>query len=127
VAIAVRLAERSEAPVHVFTIARVWGTTFGLPSPGLLPTRAEWQAQHEHADAAVRALEARGLRADGRVVGTRAGAKRIVAEAARLGCDAIVMGADPPRSRLVQDFIWSQEPYRVQRRAKIPVYLTVDA
>jgi nucleotide-binding universal stress UspA family protein len=127
VALAARLAERSKAPVHVFTIARVWGTTFGLPSPGLLPTKAEWDTQRDHADAAVRALEARGLRADGRVVGTRAGAKRIVAEAARLGCDAIVMGADPPRSPLVRDFMWSQEPYRVQRRAKVPVYLIVDA
>jgi len=39
--------------------------------------------------------------------------------------DAIVMAADPPRGRLVADFLWSQEPYRVRRRAKIPVYLVL--
>jgi hypothetical protein len=33
------------------------------------------------------------------------------------------MGADPPRGRLLADFIWSQEPYRVRRRADVPVYL----
>jgi hypothetical protein len=33
------------------------------------------------------------------------------------------MAADPPRGRLVADFMRSQEPYRVRRRAKIPVYL----
>lgn len=124
---AARLASDAGAPVHVFTIARVWGTTFGLPSPGLLPTKAEWDTQRERADAAVRELEEQGVQADGRVAGTRAGAKRIVAEARRLGCDAIVMGADPPRGRLLADFMWSQEPYRVRRRSHVPVYLIVDS
>ena len=27
--LAARIARRSGAPVHVFTIARIWGTTFG--------------------------------------------------------------------------------------------------
>jgi len=56
------------------------------------------------------------------VIGTRRAAKRILAEAARFGADAIVMGADPKRV-LVGDFLWSQEPYRVARRARVPVYL----
>ena len=59
------------------------------------------------------------------MLGTRKATKRIVGEAERLGCDAIVMAADPPRGRLVADFLWSQEPYRVRRRAKIPVYLVL--
>jgi nucleotide-binding universal stress UspA family protein len=125
--LAARIAKRSGAPVHVFTIARIWGTSFGFPSPGLMPTKHEWDEAREVAAKAVKRLEKKGIQADGRVVGTRAGAKRIVKEAKRLGCDAIVMGADPPRSWLVSDMMWSQEPYRVRRRADLPVYLVVDS
>ena len=72
-------------------------------------------------------LRRKGIEADARVIGTRAAAKRIVQEARRLGCDAIVMGADPPRKAFVRDFSWSQEPYRVRSRAgELPVYLVVD-
>jgi hypothetical protein len=38
----------------------------------------------------------------------------------------IVMGADPDRNRFVGNLLWSQEPQRVRRRAKIPVVLVVD-
>jgi nucleotide-binding universal stress UspA family protein len=124
---AARMAREREAPVHVFTIARIWGTSFGFPNPGLMPSKAEWDKQHSIVDKTVARLRRKGVDADGRVVGTRAGAKRIVREARRLHCDAIVMGADAPRSRLLRDFLWSQEPYRVKRRARdIPVYLIVD-
>ena len=125
--LAARIAKRSGAPVHVFTLARIWGTTFGFPNPGLFPSRQEWADQRRNVERAIARLERKGVRADGRVIGTRSGAKRIVAEARRLGCDAIVMGADPPRGRLRADFMWSQEPYRVRRRAPVPVFLVVDS
>jgi len=124
--LAVRLAKRSAAAVHVITIARVHGTALGLPNPGLLPTKAEWEEQRSILSKAVARLKREGIEADGLVLGTRAGAKRIVKEAARLNCDAIVMGADPPRNRVLADFMWSQEPYRVRRRARVPVFLVVD-
>jgi nucleotide-binding universal stress UspA family protein len=124
--LAARIATRSGAPVHVFTIARIWGTTFGFPSPGLYPTKREWDEQRRNAEHAVARLERKGVEADARVVGTRAGAKRIVREAQRRGCDAIVMAADPPRNPVVANFMWSQEPYRVKRRARVPVFLVVD-
>ena len=60
------------------------------------------------------------------MLATRKATKRIVSEAERLGCAVIVMGGDPPRSRFFGDFIWSQEPYRVQRRADRPVYVVTD-
>jgi nucleotide-binding universal stress UspA family protein len=122
---AVDYAARFGAPVHVFSVARVWGTSLGLPNPGLLPTRKEWDEQRKRVTTAVTALRRRGIEADGHVLGTRKATKRIVGEAERLGCDAIVMAADPPRGRLVADFMWSQEPYRVRRRANIPVYLVL--
>jgi nucleotide-binding universal stress UspA family protein len=125
--LAARMAERSNAPVHVFSIARVWGTSFGFPNPGLLPSKQEWDRQRSVVDKAVARLRRKGIDADGRVIGTRAGAKRIVREARRLGCDAIVMGADPPRSWWAADFSWAHEPYRVRRRAgDLPVYLVLD-
>ncbi len=120
---AARLAAPSKAPVHVFSVARVWGTSLGFPNPGLLPTKREWDEQRKLVAAAVKALKRRGVTAEGRVLGTRKATKRIVGEAERLGCDAIVMAADPPRHRLVADLLWSQEPYRVRRRAGVPVYL----
>ena len=103
------------------------GHVVRLPQPGAeARRRREWDQQRHNVEKAIGRLERKGVEADGRVVGTRAGAKRIVQEARRLGCDAIVMGADPPRSSLIRDFIWSQEPYRVRRRARVPVYLVVD-
>jgi nucleotide-binding universal stress UspA family protein len=124
--LAARIAERSNAPVHVFSIARVWGTSFGFPNPGLLPTKKEWDRQYEVVRKAVARLRRKGIEADARVIGTRAAAKRIVQEARRLKCDAIVMGADPAKHTLVRDFHWAQEPQRVKARAgELPVYLVL--
>jgi len=125
--LAARIAKRSGAPVHVFTLARIWGTSLGFPNPGLMPSKREWEQQRRIAAKAVARLERKGVKADARVIGTRSGAKRIVAEATRLGCDAIVMGADPPRNRVVANFMWSQEPYRVRRRAGVPVFLVLES
>ena len=80
---AVRIAGRSQAPVHVFSVARVYGTSFGFPNPGLLPTRHEWAEQRRLVGAAVKALKKHGLEASGHVVGTRKATKRIVQEAER--------------------------------------------
>lgn len=121
-----RLAAPRHAEVTVFSIARVHGTAFGFPSPGLLPTRREWQDQRDLVAAAVKALEKRGLEARGEVVGTRKPTKRICQEAASRDCDVIVMAADPPRNRVAADFMWTQEPYRVRRKAPVPVYLVVE-
>jgi nucleotide-binding universal stress UspA family protein len=123
VARAAELARESGGSVHVFSVARVWGTSFGFPNPGLQPTRQEWKEQRAVIEDAVKALEKRGVDATGHVLGTRRATKRIVGEAERRGCTAIVMAADPPRNRFISDLMWSQEPYRVQRRAKVPVHL----
>ena len=123
---AARLAAPRKAEVHVFSIARVHGTVFGLPSPGLLPTKREWQAQRDLVATAVKALRKRGLKAQGEVIGTRKAASRIAQQAKDLGADAIVMAADPSRNRIVADFMWTQEPQRVVRKARVPVYLVPD-
>ena len=123
---AARLAKEGNASVRVFSIARIWGTSLGLPMPGLLPTKREWDEQRRIVTEAVDALRQRGIEAQGRVVATRKGNKRIVAEAERLGCAAIVMTADRSRNWLVGDLMWTQEPQRVRRRAKLPVHLVEE-
>lgn len=107
----------------MFAITRIYGVGFALPAPGLRPTKKEWQDQRDSVTTAIDLLEKRGIQADGNILGTRKATKRILGEARRLGCEAIVMAADEPRNRLVADLLWSQEPYRVRRRAHIPVYL----
>jgi nucleotide-binding universal stress UspA family protein len=121
-----RLAQPRHAAVDVFSIARVHGTAYGFPSPGLLPSKREWQQQRDLVAAAVKELRRRGFDANGEVVGTRKAAARICRQAEGLGCDVIVMPADPPRNRVAADFMWTQEAYRVRRKAKVPVYLVVE-
>jgi nucleotide-binding universal stress UspA family protein len=120
---AIRFAAGLKAPVRVLAIARVYGIKWAFPNPWLMPSRQEWDGQKALVAQAVKELERHGLKANGHVVGTRKATKSILAEASRQGCDAIVMAADPPRNRFVSDLLWSQEPYRVKRRARLPVYL----
>ncbi len=120
------LARRSGASVHVFSIARVHGTSFGFPSPGLLPTKQEWADRRDIVAKTVKRLQRKGIEADGHVLGTRKATKRICDEANKEGCDAIVMAADRDRNRVVGDLIWSQEPQRVRRKARVPVFLVLE-
>ena len=122
----VELARPEGASVHVFSIARVHGVAFGLQTPGLRPSKAEWAEQRAQVTAAIKALKKKGIEAEGHVLGTRKSTRRILDEAAKERCDAIVMGADPDRMRLISDMLWEQEPQRVRRRAKIPVILVVE-
>jgi nucleotide-binding universal stress UspA family protein len=121
--LAARLAKQGGGKVHVFSVARVWGSGLGLPNPGLLPSKGEWDVQRDVVRAAVEALKQRGIDATGQVLATRKATKRILREAARLDCGAIVMGGDAPRNRVLADLMWSQEPYRVRRKADVPVYI----
>ncbi|MEA2453969.1 MAG: hypothetical protein QOI45_231 [Thermoleophilaceae bacterium] len=109
--------------MHVLAVGRVHGSAFGLPNPGLLPTRHELEQLYKLVDSAIETLERKGVEADGQVLSTRKGAQRIAAEAERRGSQAIVMGADPPRSAFVRNFMWSQEPQRVVRKSAVPVHL----
>jgi nucleotide-binding universal stress UspA family protein len=124
---AIRFAAGLRAPVRVLSVARVYGISFAFPNPWLMPSRQEWREQREIVESAVKALERHGVEATGHVVGTRKATRGILREAARQHCDVIVMAADPPRNRFLADLMWSQESYRVRRRAKVPVYLIVDS
>jgi nucleotide-binding universal stress UspA family protein len=123
VAFAARLANNAGAEIHVVSIARIWGSGFGLPHPGLMPNSREWKAQHDLVAEALAGFRRLGIEATGQVLSSRNAGKRILTEARKRRADAIVMAADGPRHWLINDLIWSQEPYRVRRLAPIPVYL----
>jgi nucleotide-binding universal stress UspA family protein len=120
------LADSEGAQVRVLSIARVHGVAFGLPNPGLMPTKTELAEQREIVASAIKRLKQKGLPAQGHVLGTRKATQRIVAEAAKNECQAIVMAADRDRNRIVADMMWTQEPQRVRRRAKVPVFLVLE-
>jgi nucleotide-binding universal stress UspA family protein len=119
---AMELARPLHADLFVMTVARVWGTSLGFPNPGLQPTRQEWDHQRLNARRAVETFEKAGFEARALVLATRRPRKRFLQEARARGVDAIVMGADDDRG-LIGDFLWSQEPQRVAKRSRIPVYL----
>jgi nucleotide-binding universal stress UspA family protein len=72
----------SGEPVAVLTILKIYGSSFGLPNPGLLPTRREREEQLSIVSRAISELEGRGCTADGQVAATRS-AGRTIAKVAR--------------------------------------------
>ena len=69
-------------PVAVLTILKVYGSTFGLPNPGLMPTRRERDEQYAIVRRAIAGVERRGGTADGQIAATRS-AGRTIAKVAR--------------------------------------------
>ncbi len=114
------------ATVRVFAVARIHGVSFGLQTPGLMPTKQEWAERREIVAKAVKRLKRKGFEAEGEVFATRKATKRICQAATTAGCEAIVMCADSDRNRWVGDFMWTQEPQRVRRKAKLPVVLVSE-
>jgi hypothetical protein len=70
-------------PVAVLAILKVYGSQFGLPNPGLLPTRRERDEAFAVVQSAIAALERRGGTADGQIAATRS-AGRTIAKVARV-------------------------------------------
>ena len=68
--------------IGVVTIARIYGSSLGLPNPGLLPTRKEMNEQKEIVQRAVAAIEKGGSEAWGQVAATRRPSKTIAQAAA---------------------------------------------
>jgi hypothetical protein len=81
---AVRRARELAAgqPVAVLSILKVYGSTFGLPNPGLLPTRRERDEQLKIVNQAISQLERGGCTVDGQIAATRS-AGRMIAKVAR--------------------------------------------
>ena len=64
-------------PVAVVSIARIYGSAFGLPNPGLMPTKEEMAEQRMIVEKAVAAIETGGCEAWGQIACTRRPRKTI--------------------------------------------------
>jgi nucleotide-binding universal stress UspA family protein len=127
VAKAAELARDSGAKVHVLSVARIWGTAFGLQHPGLFPSPRELESQRHIVANAIDALERSKIEATGEILRSRTAAKAIAAKARQRGYLGIVMTADQEPHWFARGFLWSHEPYRVRGLSKLPVHLVVDA
>src|SRR5712692_10061347 len=58
---AIELATPENAKITVLSIARVYGTSLGLPNRGLLPTKQEWDEQRKIVDDAAKILRRKGF------------------------------------------------------------------
>ena len=101
----VRAAELAgSGRVAVVTIAKIYGSSFGLPHPGLLPTRDELAERKGWIDGAISHIEAAGASADGQVAATRRTGKKL-AGIARARRPRIVVIDETPVKRGVRRMI----------------------
>jgi nucleotide-binding universal stress UspA family protein len=82
-------------PVAVLSILKVYGSTFGLPNPGLMPTRREREEQMKVVGKAIAELERRGCTADGQIAATRSAGRTIAKVARSRQVHYVVMDSRP--------------------------------
>lgn len=120
---AVRRARELAAgePVAVLSILKIYGSTFGLPNPGLLPTRRERDEQFANVKRAISQLERSGCTADGQIAATRS-AGRMIAKVARVRQVRYVVMDDSAESgvrRVIEGSVTSTVRRRLAGRADI--------
>ena len=91
-------------PVAIVAIARIYGSSFGLPSPGLMPTRKEMDEQLALVNKAIVRLEKGGVEAWGQVASTRRYAKTIAQVGRARGVShVLVVTPEVPRWRRLME------------------------
>ncbi|MBI2237929.1 MAG: universal stress protein [Actinobacteria bacterium] len=115
----VELAGGGKPRVHVLSIAKIWGTSLGLPHPGLQPSKREVEEQKRIVADAARQLKRLGLEVRTRVIATRKAARTIAEYAEFRRCRSIVI-AEPamPRWRRIVEGSRARE---VASKTSIPV------
>src|SRR5262249_2377437 len=103
-------------PVALRSILKVYGSQFGLPNPGLLPTRRERDEQLAVVRRAINALEQRGCTADGQVAATRSAGRTIAKVARARQVRYVVM--DSPTATGVRKIIEGELTTIVRRRLR---------
>jgi nucleotide-binding universal stress UspA family protein len=82
-------------PVAVLSILKVYGSSFGLPNPGLMPTRRERDEQLKNVKVAISELERGGCTVDGQVAATRSAGRTIAKVARARKVSYVVMDSQP--------------------------------
>jgi hypothetical protein len=113
-------AREESVRVRVVTVARIHGSSFGLQHPGLMPSKKEKDAAQRVVTDAIRALQDKGLKADGEVVITR-NPGRAVASVARAARGARHVVIDEASGGRLSRWSAGLTGRAVRFRAKVPV------
>src|SRR5262245_13187886 len=117
---AIELAGPERAKITVLGVAKIYGTSLGLPHPGLQPNRVEWQILRDGVEEAADQLRAHGFEV--RVGLTRArNAPKMVAKwvTARNFHAVVVSAPDKPRWRALVEGDLARE---IERRCAARVH-----
>jgi nucleotide-binding universal stress UspA family protein len=100
-------------PVAVLSILKIYGSSFGLPNPGLMPTRREREEQLKNVKLAIHDLERRGCTVDGQVAATRSAGRTIAKVARARKVSYVVMDSQPATG--IRRFIEGEVTNNVKR------------
>jgi len=106
----------SPGGVAVLAIAKIYGTQFGLPHPGLMPTKTEVDLRRGWIADAITALERKGVEADGQLAATRKPIKLIARVAVARSVEHVVV--DEGTARGVRLMIEGDTGKDVRRRLR---------
>ena len=109
-------------PVGVLMVLRIYGSSFGLPNPGLLPTPKERKAAQDRVDQAIRGLRKMGVAADGQVLITRHPPRGIARVAQARSAQHVVVEA--PQQNALRRFVEGGSESSIRRRLGGSVHVT---
>jgi len=112
-------------PITVVSTLKIYGSSWGLPVPGLMPTPKERQQQLAIVKAAVKELQRRGYAVDGQVAATRSAGKTIARIAYARGARIVVL--DGPGTKGGRTFVEGDITSVVRRRLGPSVLLDLVA
>ncbi len=79
----------------MLSILKIYGSSFGLPNPGLMPSRREREEQLAIVSRAIKELERLGGTVDGQVAATRSAGRMIAKVATARNVRVVVMDSLP--------------------------------
>lgn len=103
-------------PIGLVVILRIFGSSFGLQHPALMPTQREAEEKLKILRAAIDTLERWGCEADGQLSATRKPVKLIASVARRRQARIVVM--DAPTTTGLRRFIEGDITVSVRRRLR---------
>lgn len=122
-AIARALEIANGAKIAVVIVARIHGSGFGLPNPGLMPNTKEKETARRRVEQALAQIRRAGGQGDGQVAITRSAAK-VAAKVARLRQASVVVvdeGVRPGWRKAIEGNVSFTLPLRLRGRAEIEV------
>lgn len=114
------LAGPEHAKITVLGVAKIYGTSLGLPHPGLQPNRVEWQILRDGVEEAADELRVHGFEVRVGLTRARNAPKMISKWVGARNFHAVVVSApDKPRWRALVEGDLARE---IHRRCGVPVH-----